>query len=87
MDSLGLTVHPDKSVLLPCKQITFLGFVLCSETMSVTLTLTRRDELIYICHSILGKFKVNNSLNLQNSSDKWLQQSSLHDSINLWGEK
>ena len=46
MDSLGVTVHPKKSVLIPRKQITFLGFILCSETMSVRLTTERMEELL-----------------------------------------
>ncbi|WAR02998.1 POL-like protein, partial [Mya arenaria] len=38
MDSLGLTVNPSKSSLIPSRQITFVGFILCSETMTVCLT-------------------------------------------------
>ena len=38
MDRLGLTINPDKSVLVPCKQIVFVGFILCSETMTVRPT-------------------------------------------------
>lgn len=49
MDSLGFTVHTDKSVLLPTKQIVFLGFLLCSETMTVRLTIERADELLDCC--------------------------------------
>lgn len=49
MDSLGLTVHPEKSVFSPCKQIIFLGFLLCSETMTVRLTKERSQELIGLC--------------------------------------
>ena len=55
MDSLGLTVHSLKSVLIPCKQITFLGFILCSETMSVRLTPERQEELISLCCLVLSK--------------------------------
>lgn len=53
MDSLGLTVHPNKSVFNPCKQITFLGFILCSETMSVRLTQERIDELVMLCSDMI----------------------------------
>ena len=53
MDSLGLTVHPKKSVLIPRKQITFLGFILCSETMSVCLTTKRIEELLQLCKHML----------------------------------
>ncbi|XP_053374034.1 uncharacterized protein LOC128546760 [Mercenaria mercenaria] len=58
MDSLGLTVHPTKSVLIPCKQITFLGFILCSETMSIRLTSDRQEELISLSYSVLSKKSV-----------------------------
>ena len=38
MDNLGLTINPEKSVLIPSKQIVFVGFILCSETMTVRPT-------------------------------------------------
>ena len=37
LDQLVFYIHPDKSVLVPTKEITFLGFKLNSETMSVAL--------------------------------------------------
>ena len=52
MDSLGLTVHPTKSVLTPARQITFVGFILCSESMTVTLTRDKKDY-----HSIMNSHK------------------------------
>ena len=55
MDSLGFTVHTDKSVLLPTKQIVFLGFLLCSETMTVRLTIERADELLDCCSNLIRK--------------------------------
>ena len=57
MDSLGFTVHLEKSVLIPTKRITFLGFLLCSETMTVRLTQERVKELLDCCSTILGKSK------------------------------
>ncbi|MES9881024.1 MAG: reverse transcriptase domain-containing protein [Sedimenticola sp.] len=53
MDDLGLTVHPEKSQLIPCKQIVFLGFLLCSETMTVRLTNERILDLKGKCVQIL----------------------------------
>ena len=35
---LGFVVHPDKSVLIPTQRLTFLGFVLDSQSMTVALT-------------------------------------------------
>ena len=37
---LGFQVYPDKSNLFPCQEIHFLGFILNSKNMTVTL----RDE-------------------------------------------
>lgn len=36
-DSLGLTVHPQKSILIPTQTIEFLGFILNSQKMIVAL--------------------------------------------------
>ena len=38
LQSLGFTVHPEKSVLKPTQKLTFLGFALNSKTMTLTLT-------------------------------------------------
>ncbi|XP_060558153.1 uncharacterized protein LOC132718470 [Ruditapes philippinarum] len=57
MDSLGLTIHLEKSVLVPTKQINFLGFLLCSETMTIRLTLERKSTLIELCKNIINKRK------------------------------
>ena len=55
IDSLGLTVHLDKSVRIPCRQIVFLGFILCSQTMAVRLTTERVEQLIECCLQIRNK--------------------------------
>lgn len=57
MDSLGLNVHQSKSVLVSCKQITFLGCVHCSETMTITLTADRKTELLKCISDMLKKHK------------------------------
>lgn len=44
-DSLGLTINLDKSVLQPCQKLNFLGFLLCSITMTVRLTEPRKLEI------------------------------------------
>ena len=58
MDSLGLTVHPRKSVLVPTQQIIFLGFLLCSITMTVRLTPERCQDVIDLCKSILAQKRI-----------------------------
>ena len=57
MDPLGFTVHSYKSVLFPTKQIVFLGFLLCSDSMTVGLTPKRKNELLAYCKALLNKSK------------------------------
>ena len=35
---LGFTIHPGKSVFVPTQKITFLGFIIDSVKMTITLT-------------------------------------------------
>ena len=58
MDSLGLTVQPDKSVLEPTQQIIFLAFLLCSVTMMVRLPPERCQEIINLCSNIIKEKRV-----------------------------
>ena len=58
MDSLGLTVQLQKSVFEPRQQIIFLGFLLCSVTMTVRLPPKRRQEIIRFCSQMLLKNRV-----------------------------
>ena len=53
MDDLGLTINPDKSYFKPTKIITFVGFVLNSENMTVKLTPEKIDTLIHMCNKVL----------------------------------
>ena len=54
MDSLGLTINPEKSVLIPTRQIIFIGFLLCSETMTIRLTSEKIDKITVLCKEIYG---------------------------------
>lgn len=58
MDSLGLTVHPEKSVLVPTQQIVFLGFLLCSITMTIRLTPDRCQAVVECCKDIMAQKRV-----------------------------
>lgn len=49
LDSLGLTIHPSKSVFQPSKQIVFLGFILDSEKMTATLTQEKHHHNMRHC--------------------------------------
>ena len=41
----GFYVHPEKSILVPTKRLVFLGFLLCTETMTVRLTAEKCDKI------------------------------------------
>lgn len=58
LDSLGLTINIEKSVLTPTKCIQFLGFVINSELMSVSLTQDRADSIREKCQEVLNLHKI-----------------------------
>ena len=43
--SLGFVIHPEKSVLYPTQKLTFLGFVVDTVSMTVTLTDQKKDKV------------------------------------------
>ena len=51
--SLGFVVHLSKSVLVPTKQIQYLGVVIDSESMKVTLTMDRLNRFKAGCQNLL----------------------------------
>ena len=55
LHKLGFFVHPSKSVLLPSKQIQYLGVIINSENMTVQLTEERKKNLIDSCKMVLRK--------------------------------
>ncbi|KAL9976889.1 hypothetical protein ACROYT_G014230 [Oculina patagonica] len=54
LDKVVFIVHPEKSVLLPTQRITFLGFVLDSILMQVSLTPERALKLKNACENLLA---------------------------------
>ena len=44
--SLGFNIHPDKSKFIPTQCITYLGFILNSFQMTITLTLEKKQKKI-----------------------------------------
>ena len=54
LDKLGFTIHPEKSVLTPTQKIVFLGFILDSVKMQVSLTPERAQKLIAACRDLLN---------------------------------
>lgn len=49
---LGFIVHEDKSVFVPSKKLQFLGFLIDTEKMIVTLTQEKKDRLVEECQKI-----------------------------------
>ena len=52
---LGFIIHPDKSVLVPTKKLKFLGFILDSQLMRVSLTVEKADSLKAATQFLLSK--------------------------------
>ena len=51
---LGFHIHPEKSVFIPSQKLTFLGFVLDSKAMTVTLTEEKVQQILSVCASLLN---------------------------------
>ena len=52
-DSLGFIIHPVKSLFIPTQTITFLGFILDSRNMAVSLTQQKQLKLKNACLHII----------------------------------
>ena len=50
---LGFIIHPEKSVLTPTKEITFLGFVLNTNTMQIRLPESKALEVERLCQELI----------------------------------
>lgn len=57
-DSLGLTIHPAKSVFQPTQTIEFLGFQLNSVTRLVSLTVRKQDKISGMAKSLAEKSQI-----------------------------
>ena len=53
--SLGFIIHLDKSVLEPTRRIQYLGVIIDSELMTVTLTPERASDMISCCLTIVRR--------------------------------
>jgi hypothetical protein len=62
---LGFVIHPLKSVFIPKQEIVFLGFLINSHSMTIRLTVEKKDKLISLIASIL---RVHVSKNQTNSN-------------------
>ena len=63
MSSLGLIVHTSKSIFFPCQEVEFLGFIVNSRNMTLTLTLEKKQKIILLCDETLSSPQVNPSNN------------------------
>ena len=52
---LGFVINVDKSCLIPAQRINFLGFVLDSVSMTITLTDDKKAKVKFICKHLLLK--------------------------------
>ena len=55
---LGFVINEDKSITIPTQQLQFLGFILDSTLMRITLTPDKKEKLITLCSSVLAKAEV-----------------------------
>ena len=53
--TLGLVIHPDKSVFEPTQILEFWGFLLNSICMRITQTLQKIEKIVNACTSLLNK--------------------------------
>jgi len=54
LDKLGFTISLKKSVLIPTQKIVFLGFVLCSTTLTVRLTTKKCEIIAEMCNRFIN---------------------------------
>ena len=57
-DRLGFTINKEKSCLQPTQEITYLGFLLNSKTLSIRPTQQKRDDIIHACNLTLRHTEV-----------------------------
>jgi len=54
LELLGFTIHPNKSILTPTQNITFLGFDINTIKMTITLTYKKKEKIKYLCETSLS---------------------------------
>ena len=53
LETLGFIIHPDKSVLTPIQEICFLGFILNSKNMTISLTHDKILNIKNVCTKLI----------------------------------
>ncbi len=46
LQSLGFVIHPDKSVLYPTQELIFLGFIINTVNMTITLVTEKKEKIV-----------------------------------------
>ena len=49
LENLGFTIHPQKSILTPTQELIFLGFIINSKTMTLTITSEKKEKIYNQC--------------------------------------
>ena len=55
LQDLGFVIHPEKSVLIPTQKLTFLGFVIDTRCMTVTLTQEKKEKIVKMGKGLLER--------------------------------
>ena len=55
LQALGFTINREKSVLTPTQSLEFLGFIINSVNMTITLTTRRKSNIAEVCTKFLMK--------------------------------
>ena len=58
LQELVFTIHPEKSILKPTQSITFLGFIIDSKNMVISLTYVKKQNIFNLASQILTKRQV-----------------------------
>ena len=54
-DTMGFTIHPEKSVFIPSQRLVLLGFIIDSVAMTITLTPEKALKVKEACATLLGQ--------------------------------
>ena len=58
LDKLGFIIHPEKSVFIPSTKIEFLGHIIDTLSMTVSLTKTKEDAIKSLCETSLDATEI-----------------------------
>ena len=57
LQSLGFTIHPEKSVLTPTQNLIYLGFIINFKDMTLKLTEEKKQKIYDLCTKLFEKSK------------------------------